>query len=379
MIPPVAPSIPASIVRENIARLQDLLRSEDFAAVIVFDAPNMLAFTGTPHSSWDRLTCGAVVRDGGVHLVCPAFERPGVAGAEPHATIHTWREEENPCDVLATAMRAAGLGKGRVAVDSRTWLGVYHAFRDALAPAELTPEDHLLREVRICKSPAAQALLRAAHRKGERLFLELQQLIRPGVSERDLATALQERLNDDEFRVIPMIQSGPNGAIPHNPTGARIVQEGDNVVVDSVTTTDGFTNDLTRTYAVGEPSKRAREAYEAVRAAQQAAIAKVAPGIECREIDRAAREVIDQAGFGEFFTHRVGHGMGIECHEPPYLNGGNTEKLRPGMCFTIEPGVYVPGEFGVRIEDDVLVTEAGCEVIRGDLPTDVSPAFALSA
>jgi len=368
-------SIPQAIVRENIARLRDLMKEEDLAAVIVFDASNMLAFTGTPHSASDRLTCGAVTREGEVYLVCPAFERPAVSGAEPIAKIHTWEEHENAYQCFAAALKRAGIRSGRLGVDGRTWLNAWYAFEEVFEGLQLQSAEHLLREVRIIKSPAAQDLLRAAHRQGERFFFALRDLLRPGVSEIELQRELQARFREEGIELNPMIQSGPNGAVPHNPTGERRLQEGDNIVVDSVISVDGFKNDLTRTYAVGEPSARAKQAYKAVRAAQAAAIEAARPGVQCRELDRIARRVITEAGFGEFFTHRLGHGMGIECHEPPYLDGGNTETLRPGMCMTVEPGTYVPGEFGVRIEDDILITEDGCEVIRGELPTDVTDAF----
>jgi len=372
---PIAPGIPEHIVRENVRRLQDLMRAEDYAAVLVFHPSNMLAFTGTPHASWDRLTCGAVTREGLVIVVCPAFERPGVSGAEKIATIRTWREEEDAYHVFAAALRDAGVKSGTLGVDGRIWLESWYAFRAACEPLRLQNAEPLLREVRICKSTAAQEILRRASRQGERVFLVLRDMIRAGVSEIELHRELRARFAADELMVDPMIQSGPNGAVPHNPTGTRVLQAGDNVVVDSVITVDGFNNDLTRTYAVGQPSPRARAAYQAVREAHDAAIAAARAGVECRQLDRVAREIITKAGFGEFFTHRLGHGMGIECHEPPYLHGANPEKLRAGMCVTIEPGVYVPGEFGVRIEDDVLISDGGCEVVSRDLPTDMTDAF----
>jgi Xaa-Pro dipeptidase len=372
---PTGASIPAVIVRENVARLQNLMKPDGFAAVIVFDSSNMLAFTGTPHAAWDRLTCAAVTRAGDVHLVCPAFERPAVSGAEDIATIHTWEEHEDAFQCFARALQQAGVRSGKLGLDGRTWLRASQAFEKVCTGLTLESAEHLIREVRIIKSPAAQELLRAAHRRGEQVFFAMRDMIRPGVSEIELHRQLQARFRPEGLELDPMIQSGPNGAVPHNPTGARLLQEGDNLVVDSVITADGFNNDLTRTFAIGEPGSRAKLAYKAVRSAQAAAIEAARPGVQCRELDGIARRIIAEAGFGEFFTHRLGHGMGIECHEPPYLDGGNTETLRPGMCMTVEPGVYVPGEFGVRIEDDILITERGCEVIEGDLPTDMTDAF----
>jgi Xaa-Pro dipeptidase len=316
-----------------------------------------------------------VTRDGEVIVVCPAFERPAVTGAESIATVRTWKEHEDAYRCFADALKQAGVRAGKLGVDGRIWLEAWQRFAAVCDWLELRSAENLIREVRICKSPAEQGLLRAAHRKGERVFLALQGMIRPGVSEIELQRELVQRFELEGITLNPLIQSGPNAAVPHNPTGERALQEGDAIVVDSVIRVDGYNNDLTRTYALGEPSARAKKAYKAVRKAQAAAIEAARPGVECGELDRIARQIISEAGFGEYFLHRLGHGMGIECHEPPYLVGGNAEKLRPGMCMSVEPGIYVRGEFGIRIEDDILITEDGCEVIRGELPTDVTDAF----
>lgn len=367
--------IPAPIVRQHVAQLAERLRPEGLAAAIVFHPSNMLAFTGTLHASTDRLTCGAVTCEGAVHVICPAFERSAVADAEALATIHTWEETENPCAVLAAALREAGIRSGTLGVDGRVWLETWYAFHAAFADVKLRSAEALLREVRICKTPQELAILRAAHERGEKLFLALQEMLHAGMSERRVHKLVQTRMAILGITVDPLVQSGPNAATPHNPTGDRVVQPGDNVVVDSVVTHQGYKSDLTRTYAVGDPPPRARAAYRAVREAQAAAIARAAPGVTCGDLDHAARIVIEKAGFGDYFTHRLGHGIGLEGHEPPYLHGANAERLRPGMVMTIEPGVYVPGEFGVRIEDEIAITERGCQVIRGELQTDVSEAF----
>jgi Xaa-Pro aminopeptidase len=369
-------AIPAAIVDEHIARLQDLMRQRNLGAVIVFHTSNMLAFTGTPHASSDRLTCAAVLRDGGVQVIGPAFERPALKAAEPHTTIHTWEEHEDPYERFAVALRRAGLKAGRVGVDGRIWLESFYRLQAACAGLTLESAEALLREVRICKSPGEQEALRAAHRKGEQLFLALREVVQAGRTEREVSLALNPRFEQEEgFHAEPLVQSGPNGAIPHNPTGQRVLCEGDTVVIDHVMRWQAYNNDLTRTFAVGTPSPRARQAYRVVREAQRAAIATAGPGVPCSRLDGIARRIISDAGFGEFFTHRLGHGLGLEGHEPPYLAGGNDELLRPGMCCTVEPGIYVPGEFGIRIEDDILITPTGCEVIAGKLSTDVTDVF----
>jgi Xaa-Pro aminopeptidase len=156
-----------------------------------------------------------------------------------------------------------------------------------------------------------------------------------------------------------VVGSGPNGANPHHGAGDREIAPGDLVVLDFGGALDGYGSDITRTVAVGEPTARAREVYEVVRAAQQAGVEAVAPGVPCEEVDRAARAVIEAAGYGELFFHRTGHGIGVTGHEPPYIVAGETAPLEPGMVFSVEPGIYVPGELGVRIEDIVAVTEDG--------------------
>ncbi len=158
---------------------------------------------------------------------------------------------------------------------------------------------------------------------------------------------------------ITVVGSGPNGANPHHELGERETQDGDMVVLDFGGLKDGYGSDTTRTVHVGEPTEEERRVFEVVRAAQQAGFEAVRPGVECQEIDRAARKVITDAGYGEYFIHRVGHGIGITTHEPPYMVEGETHPIKPGMCFSIEPGIYLPGRFGVRIEDIVVVTEDG--------------------
>lgn len=372
---PIGESIPEPILREHIAHLQGLMRQEGLTAVLLFHPSNMLAFTGTPHASSDRLTCGAVTLGGDVRVVCPAFEHPAVAGANQVATVHTWQDHEDPFQCFAAALADAGVSAGVLGVDGRVWYEWWHLFANACPKLRLKSAERLLREVRICKTPAELEVLRAAHGKGERVFFEMQERLRAGVSELDLHRELAEHFQRDGLAVSPYIQSGPNGSRPHNPPGSRTLREGDTVVMDSVIIHDGYNNDLTRTFALGEPSARAKKAYKVVRQAQKAAIEAARPGAQCGQLDRIARHVITEAGFGEFFTHRLGHGIGIECHEPPYLHSANNERLRPGMCTTIEPGIYVPGEFGIRIEDDIIITNDGCEIIHGDLPTDVSGAF----
>ena len=173
----------------------------------------------------------------------------------------------------------------------------------------------------------------------------------------DLAALLRKHGHSQvDFTVVG---SGPNGANPHHEAGERTIQDGDMVVLDFGGLKDGYGSDTTRTVHVGEPTDEEREVYEIVKQAQQAGFEAVRPGVACQEIDRAARKVIADAGYGEYFIHRVGHGIGVTTHEPPYMVEGEERLIEPGMCFSIEPGIYLPQRFGVRIEDIVVATEDG--------------------
>ena len=162
-----------------------------------------------------------------------------------------------------------------------------------------------------------------------------------------------------------VVGSGPNGANPHHDVSERTVEEGDMVVLDFGGLRDGYASDITRTVHVGAPTDEEREVYDVVRRAQQAAFDAVRPGVACQDVDRAARRVIEDAGYGEHFVHRVGHGIGLSIHEPPYMVEGETRAIEPGMCFSVEPGIYLPGRFGVRIEDIVVATEDGGRRLNG--------------
>ncbi|HEY1479291.1 MAG TPA: M24 family metallopeptidase, partial [Gaiellales bacterium] len=173
-----------------------------------------------------------------------------------------------------------------------------------------------------------------------------------------------------EETLFTLVASGPNGAFPHHHTGSRVLQEGDAVVLDLGGRLDGYPSDITRMAFVGEPSERYLEVHGVVDRAVRAGLAAARPGARCEEVDAAARGVIEQAGFGEYFVHRTGHGLGLSVHEAPWIMRGATEELRPGMVHSIEPGIYLPGEFGIRLEEIVQITETGCEVFSG-LPRDV--------
>jgi Xaa-Pro aminopeptidase len=215
--------------------------------------------------------------------------------------------------------------------------------------------------LRAVKDEAEVARLAAAGAAADAAFEEILRARFAGRRESEVAADLAALLVKHGHSQVDftIVASGPNGANPHHGAGDRVMADGDTVVLDFGGLRDGYGSDTTRTVHVGQPSDEVRRVYELVRAAQQAAFEAVRPGVECQEIDRVARRVITEGGYGEYFIHRVGHGIGTTTHEPPYLVEGERQPLVPGMCFSIEPGIYLPNRFGVRIEDIVTVTEDG--------------------
>jgi Xaa-Pro aminopeptidase len=220
---------------------------------------------------------------------------------------------------------------------------------------------HALPMLRAVKDPHELGRLAAAGAAADETFKQILGVRFTGRAETEVAADLARLLKEHGHSQVDftVVGSGPNGANPHHEAGDRTIAEGDMVVLDFGGLKFGYGSDTTRTVHVGEPSDEEREVHEIVRRAQQAGFEAVQPGVACEEIDRAARAVITEAGYGEYFIHRTGHGIGLTTHEPPYMVEGERQKLVPGMCFSIEPGIYLPGRFGVRIEDIVTVTPDG--------------------
>ncbi|WP_432160036.1 aminopeptidase P family protein [Streptomyces sp. NRRL F-5630] len=294
-------------------------------------------------------------------LVVPALEAPDAEEA-PGAgalTFEGWRDGQDPYQLVVPLLPLGG----RLGVSDNAWaLHLLHLQRTLRGSAfdSLTEALPMLRAV---KDQAELARLAAAAEAADATYEEIKSVRFAGRRENEVAADLAALLlghghSQVDFTVVG---SGPNGANPHHEAGERVIEEGDTVVLDFGGLKHGYGSDTTRTVSVGEPSAEVREVHEVVRRAQEAGCAAVRPGATCQDIDRAARAVIDEAGYGEYFIHRTGHGIGVTTHEPPYMIEGETQELVPGMCFSVEPGIYLPGRFGVRIEDIVTVTETGGE------------------
>jgi Xaa-Pro aminopeptidase len=338
-------------------------------ALLLTPGPDLRYLTGYDAHQLERLTCLAIPAAGGLgggiqpFLVVPRLELPA-AQASPAGglglEIIPWGETDDPYALVAGRL---GRVSGPVGLSDRMWALMVLRFRDALPGVRQDLASAALRGLRIRKSPAEVAALRAAGEAIDRVHGRVPGWLRPGRTERQIAADIADAIiQEGHARVdFTVVGSGPNAASPHHDVSDRALQRGDAVVVDiGGTMPSGYCSDCTRTYVIGEPPPDFAAYYRVLRDAQQAAFDAVRPGVTAEAIDAAAREPIADAGYGEYFMHRTGHGIGLETHEDPYIVSGNADPLWAGMAFSIEPGIY-PGPHGARIEDIVVCTEQGCE------------------
>jgi Xaa-Pro aminopeptidase len=349
------------------------------AALLLTPGPDLRYLTGYDAHQLERLTClvvpaagaGRAGQENNPHplLVVPRLELPA-AQASPAASLGLemipWEETDDPYALVAERLGLTGRGGpaghgAAVGLSDRMWAMMVLRFRNALPGVRQELASAALRRLRIRKTPAEVAALRAAGEAIDRVHARVPGWLRAGRTERQVATDIADAiLEEGHARVdFTIVGSGPNAASPHHEVSDRALQHSDAVVVDiGGTMPSGYCSDCTRTYVIGNPPAELAAYYSVLRDAQQAACEAVRPGVTAAAVDAAAREPITAAGFGKYFVHRTGHGIGLESHEDPYIVSGNAEPLRPGMAFSIEPGIY-PGPHGARIEDIVVCTEQG--------------------
>ena len=328
------------------------------AGLLVTPGPDLVYLSGyAPTANTERITMLVISADRDPVMIVPVLERPDAEEAVGAAQVRIVHWTDGNDEYAATAeLLDPG---GRYAISDSAWSMHLLGLQDRLPDSGYVSMTEALPMLRAVKDADELARLAAAAEAADAAYHDILTLPFAGRTEADIGADLAELLRKYGHSQVDftVVGSGPNGANPHHEIGARVIQDGDMVVLDFGGLKHGYGSDTTRTVHVGEPSGEEREVHDIVRAAQQAAFEAVRPGIACQEIDRAARAVITDAGYGPQFIHRVGHGIGLTTHEPPYMVEGETHLLQPGMCFSIEPGIYLPGRFGVRIEDIVTVTD----------------------
>jgi Xaa-Pro dipeptidase len=356
-----------SIPTARIEALRRILIERDLDAIALVPGSNMIYFTGLHLHLSERPFIALFTRTG-LGFIIPRLELPQLALVPELAPIpFAWSDETGYRGAFAAAL--AELRIRRLGVDGMTMRVTESLTFQSLDPAlTITPVEADLVRIRAVKDADEIAAIRAAIRITEAALADLLGEIRPGMTERQIAARFVElqaghAVGVSGFdRAFELVQAGVNSSNPHGALTDRAVQAGDFLLLDVGCAVGGYPSDITRTVVVGDPTADMRRIYETVLAANSAARAAAGPGVAMKAVDQAARAVIEAAGYGPFFTHRTGHGLGLGGHEPiPQIAANVDDRLQPGMTFTIEPGIYIPEIGGVRIEDDMLVTETGCE------------------
>jgi Xaa-Pro dipeptidase len=331
---------------ETVRRRLDAL---DANGLFATPSSNLFYLTGISFSRSERLTALFLFKDREPLVVCPAFEGERLRGMSAVRDVRTWEETEDPFRLAASLFPAAA---GVLAVEPSTAFDDVERLLGARAGWRALSAAPVFTALRMIKTSEEIAAIRRAIAVALPRFEKAFGALRPGSLEEDISHL---------FGGENVVQFGPSSALPHGASGPRPLAKGEAVLIDAWDKPEGYYYDITRSTFFGSPTPEYRRIWEVVLEAQTAAIEKAAPGVACSEVDAAARRVIEKAGYGDYFTHRLGHGLGIDVHEPPYMVGHDKTVLEPGMTFTSEPGVYLPGRFGVRIEDDILVTPKGAE------------------
>ncbi|MBE2269583.1 MAG: aminopeptidase P family protein [Anaerolinea sp.] len=350
------------------ARIDQLRAISGVDAIMIVPGSNMIYFTGLEFHLSERPVIG-IFTEQGLSVIVPRLEMPKlIKRPDLEALPFEWSDAEGYAGAFQRALDELGLRGKRIGIDGMTmraseWLH----FQQIDPTLQVVPVERELTRIRAHKQPDEVELMRRAVAASEAALAQLLQEVRPGMTEREIAGRLNELVIEKGCNGIAfdaLIQTGPNSDNPHGFCTDRVLQADEFLLIDFGGKVDGYPADITRTFCLGTPTDEMQTIYDTVKEANEAAREAAAPGVPMGEVDKAARDVIEAAGYGKYFTHRTGHGLGLDTHEPiPQIAPNVADLLEPGMVFTIEPGIYIPGMGGVRIEDNVLVTEDGIEVL----------------
>lgn len=350
----------------RIDHLQRQLAAQNVDAIAIAPTPNMRYLLGFA-PIYDERFCALLVTQNDSRLVVPQVNADQ-ADAHTGKPCIRWTDDEGPGPALRQALADLDLRTGMtLAADGLMQARHLLLLQAQAQPGRVENGELMMEPLRMCKSPAEIAALTKAAAQADRAILAGAEACKPGVAEWEIADVIAASLRAQGAQEVnfTIVASGPNGAFPHHHSGERRLQPGDTVIIDIGATLNGYQSDITRVVQLGAPSSQVAAVYAAVLEGNRAGREAVHPGIRAGAVDRAVRAPIERAGFGDLFFHRTGHGLGMEGHEPPWISRDSETVLQPGMVFSIEPGCYLPGEFGVRIEDIVVVTEDGMRCLTG--------------
>ena len=356
-----SPTLGPQVFSQRIQRAQDELKARKLDLLVVEPSTNFQYFTGYNPGRSERLILLMVPASGAPVIVCPSFEVERIKRNTVISDARGWEEQENPWNLVAKAVGPSGV----VGIEPTTSYQSYRRLARTLPRWRFEDGALVTERLRIIKSPEEIALIRQAIAATEASIAATFTQLAVDMSERDVSALLSREMASRGSPGGGLVQFGPSSALPHGGPSAGVLTRETVVLIDAGSRVEGYTSDITRTIWFGDaPSDEFKKVYNIVHDAQTAAIENAKPNVtQCQEVDRAARKVISDAGYGQYFTHRLGHGMGMDGHEAPYMVEGNTTRMEPGIVFSDEPGIYQLGKFGVRIEDDCTMTPTGVEFL----------------
>ncbi|MEK6301352.1 MAG: Xaa-Pro peptidase family protein [Acidobacteriota bacterium] len=362
---------------ERQERARRYMREAAIDAVFLTGGTTMQYFTGTQWGLSERMFALVLPAKGELAWVTPAFEKGrALEQIKFGADVRTWEEDESPYQLVASILKDRGVSSGKLGVEET----VRFVFSDGVAKAapalKITSADPVTARCRRVKSAHEIELMRLANQITMKAFEVASKSLREGMTQNEFGGKISAAHQQMGTRGGALVLFGEDSAFPHGTITPQKLKQGDVVLMDGGCSVEGYASDITRTTVFGKPSDKQRRVWDIVKQAQAAALKAARPGAACEDVDAAARKVITDAGFGpgyKYFTHRVGHGIGMEGHEWTYLVRGNKTKLEPGMSFSDEPGIYIPGEFGIRHEDIMVITENGAELLTGQSPSIENP------
>jgi Xaa-Pro dipeptidase len=363
-------------------RARHLMRENKIDAIFLTGGTSLAYFTNVRWGNSERLFAAVLPAKGEAFFVCPAFEEErareqiatGPAGV--NASVLTWQEDEDPYRLVAAGLRDLGIGAGRLGVDERSNFVFSDGIAKAAPEVTLTSATPVTAGCRMIKSARERELMALANQVTLQAYEAVYRALQPGMTQFDFSALIATAYDRLGFRGEASVNVAEFTALPHGSMKPQVIREGTIVLIDDGCAVESYQSDITRTFVLGKPTDKMRKVFDIVHQAQSAALKQAKPGVPAESVDAAARKVISDAGYGpdyKYFTHRLGHGIGMDGHEWPYLVRGNKLTLRPGMTFSDEPGIYIRGEFGIRLEDDMWITDDGAQLFTHQSPSLEDP------
>jgi Xaa-Pro dipeptidase len=367
---------------QRLEKARQLMSENKLDAIMVMGGTSLVYFTNIHWWMSERLFALILPAKGNPFYVCPAFEedraREQIAGGPGgnNPEIRLWQEDESPYERIAEGLKDRGIATGRLGMEETVRYVFFEGVSKAAPTAQITSATPVTAGCRMIKSAHELQLMTLANQVTLAAYEAAYLSLHEGMTQHDFATLVQMAHQRQGFQGDASVQVGENSALPHGSAKPQVIRQGTILLMDGGCDVEGYKSDISRTVVLGKPTDKMKKNFEIVHRAQQAALAAAKPGAQAQSVDAAARKVITDAGYGpdyKYFTHRLGHGIGMDGHEWPYLVRGDTLALMPNMCFSDEPGIYIRGEFGIRLEDDMHITEKGAELFTPQSPSLEEP------